>query len=138
MIAKLARVGWIRRALLVGEHDSNRWGQAVRNQISAGRFSGWLSSAREYRRLIEDSEWDSSYLRERGLIPNIVDLVGNSGRATLLDAGTGTGWLFDHVSPKAAYACDVIAPSPTSKHVTFDRQDVNALTYQDGMFDIIV
>src|ERR1700688_2363801 len=106
MIAKLARVGWIRRALLVGEHDSNRWGQAVRNQISAGRFSGWLSSAREYRRLIEDSEWDSSYLRERGLIPNIVDLVGNSGRATLLVVYDGTVLAIDHVSRDAAYACE--------------------------------
>ncbi len=70
----------------------------------------WQSSAHEYRELIQNPEWDSWFLREQGLKPNILELAGDCSKATVLDAGTGTGWLFDVIRPAQAFACDVVVP----------------------------
>lgn len=101
-------------------------------------MSMWLQSAAPYRNLIGDPDWDSQYLRERGLIPNIVDLLGQCEEAALLDVGTGTGWLFDHIGPSKAYACDIVTPDSLPDWVHFETQDVQSLTYSADTFDIIV
>lgn len=102
------------------------------------RGEEWKAAAGAYNHLIEDPQWDSMYLRDWGLISNVVGMVGDCSDATLLDAGTGTGWLFAQVRPRASYACDLIVPSQLPVDVKFERQDVSQLSYSDGMFDIIV
>ena len=64
--------------------------------------------------------------------------MGDPTEATLLDAGTGNGWLFDHVRPKQAHACDLVQPAHLPSFVEFRQEDVNQLSYPEGMFDIIV
>jgi SAM-dependent methyltransferase len=98
----------------------------------------WSLRAGAYRDLISDPEQDSRFLRESGLLPNILDMVGACRHATLLDAGTGTGWLFDYIKPKKAHACDLVRPIRLRSHVEFRQENVNALSYRDGTFDIIV
>ncbi len=98
----------------------------------------WQSTAREYRELIGDPDWDSRFLRDKGLKPNILDLLGNCEDAAVLDAGAGTGWLFESIVPAAAYACDIVAPEKTPESVKFEQQDVEALSYADDTFDVVV
>lgn len=98
----------------------------------------WQNLARDYQELIENPDWDSQFLRNEGLIPNILDLVGNCEDAAALDAGTGTCWLFEQIKPASAYACDVAPPDVIPASVKFEIQDVEALTYADESFDIIV
>lgn len=98
----------------------------------------WQSTAREYRELIGNPDWDSQFLRDNGLKPNILDLLGDCKDAVVLDAGAGTGWLFESIMPAAAYACDIVAPEKIPEGVNFERQDVEALSYDDGTFDIVV
>ena len=98
----------------------------------------WQRLAGDYKELIASPDWDSRYLRELGLIPNIVSLAGDCGDSVLLDAGTGTGWLFDHVKPRQAYACDIVTPKHFPEGVTFTEQNVDRLGYPDDIFDVIV
>jgi len=98
----------------------------------------WSLHAREYWDLIESDQFDSRYLRETGLIPNLVEMIGDCSEAVMLDAGTGTGWLFDHIRPKQSYACDVVEPKNLSNDVVFRFEDVNALSFASDTFDIIV
>ena len=98
----------------------------------------WQSTASEYRELIGNPDWDSRFLRENGLKPNILELLGDYKDAVVLDAGAGTGWLFDSIVPAAAYACDIVTPEKTLESVNFEQQDVEALPYDDGAFDIVV
>ena len=70
----------------------------------------WQNAAHDYQELIQDPERDSRVLREQGLFPNVLDLVGNCDDAVVLDAGTGTGWLFESINPSEAYACDIAPP----------------------------
>ena len=97
----------------------------------------WTRVSEEYRSLIGSEDWDSRYLRERGLIPNIVDLVGNCSGKTVLDAGTGTGWLFEHIQPKEAHACDLVQPEKLPADVHFQQDDVHCLSYANNKFDLI-
>ena len=99
----------------------------------------WSNSARAYSNLITDPKFDSSYLREVGLQRNIVDLIGDCSEASLLDVGTGNGWLFDHVTPARSYACDIYPPSENlPSHVEFSIQDIKDLNYIDDSFDVVV
>lgn len=98
----------------------------------------WQKYAQEYKGLIENSERDSMFLREEGLKPNILDLIGDCKNATILDAGTGTSWLFESVRPKSAYACDIVVPAKSPENVNFSQQSVESLTYEDNTFDIVV
>lgn len=98
----------------------------------------WLELAEEYRGLIGNRDWDSAFLREHGLIPNVVEMVGDCEDSVLLDAGTGSGWLFEHVKPAEAYACDIVEPKTVPDWVKFETQNVEALSYRDDTFDIIV
>ena len=72
-------------------------------------MSTWTDAQADYARLIEAPDQDSRYLRERGLIPNVLNLLGPCAQATVLDAGTGTGWLFEHARPREAHAVDLFS-----------------------------
>lgn len=95
-------------------------------------------SARDYGELIGSANWDSRLLREAGLVPNLLDMIGDSRDARVLDVGTGTGWLFDCIKPAQAFACDIVAPQDLREEVDFQNQDVQSLTYDDDIFDIVV
>lgn len=98
----------------------------------------WQHSAEAYKELIEASDWDSKLLRERGLIPNILEFVGNCEDLVVLDAGTGTGWLFDYIKPAQAHACDIVPPGTLPEGVKFTQQEVRSLNYDAATFDLIV
>lgn len=98
----------------------------------------WTEASEDYRSLIGSTDWDSRYLRERGLIPNVLDLVGECQGKTVLDAGTGTGWLFEHIRPKEAHACDLVRPERLTEGVKFAQGDVHCLSYEDNQFDLVV
>ena len=70
----------------------------------------WQNLAEDYKNLIGNPDWDSQFLRRSGLVPNIVEMIGNCEDSVLLDAGTGTGWLFDDVKADKAFAFDVKTP----------------------------
>lgn len=98
----------------------------------------WQQAAYDYKILIKNTEFDSQFLRQSGLIPNVVEMVGDCEDSVVLDAGTGTGWLFDFVKPKEAFSCDLNIPKETPEDVHFEFQDVQDVTYADDTFDIIV
>lgn len=98
----------------------------------------WLHAQDDYAALINSKDWDSLYLREHGLIPNILRMLGKCSAKTVLDAGTGTGWLFEHLCVKEAHACDLVQPKNLPEHVEFRQNDVCTLSYQDEKFDAIV
>lgn len=98
----------------------------------------WQVRSTAYRQLIADPDRDSKVLREAGLFPTVLEMVGECDCATVLDAGTGTGWLFAHIRPKEAHACDIVCPANLPPEVRFRQDDVSALSYESGTFDIIV
>jgi SAM-dependent methyltransferase len=98
----------------------------------------WNSSAKEYKDLIESPDWDSRYLREVGLQPTIVRLVGDCAHQRLLDAGTGTGWLFQHLRAKENHACDLVPSESLPSWVNFSLQNVSSTNYESDFFDTIV
>ena len=98
----------------------------------------WSDRWKKYKELIGSPDWDSNYLRERGLIPGILALVGDCRDKIVLDAGTGTGWLFEHIHPKEAHACDLVEPVEVTPHVTFRQEDVGCLSYKACQFDLVV
>jgi len=100
--------------------------------------NAWQENAGAYRCLIQDSELDSKFIREAGLIPNLVSMIGSCHDATLLDAGCGSAWLAERISPARAFACDLVAPESLPSNVAFSIEDVHALSYPTGMFDVVV
>ena len=98
----------------------------------------WPQAHREYINLVGSEDWDSYYLRERGLIPNVVEMLGQCTGKRVLDAGAGTGWLFEHIDPEAAHACDLVKSNELPDHVSFRKEDVTQLSYSDGYFDAVV
>lgn len=98
----------------------------------------WVQAQEDYAALISSKDWDSQYLRERGLIPNILRMLGRCNDKTILDAGTGTGWLFEHLCAKEAHACDLVQPRDLPQHVEFRQNNVCTLSYPDEQFDAIV
>jgi ubiquinone/menaquinone biosynthesis C-methylase UbiE len=98
----------------------------------------WHVAAPAYSRLIKDNHFDSHYLRNAGLIPNLIELIGDCRNASLLDVGTGTGWLFDMVHPRSASACDLVRPENLPANVEFRDDDASSLSFPSGSFDKIV
>jgi SAM-dependent methyltransferase len=99
----------------------------------------WQDAFPAYKALIRDPEFDSEYLRRTGLLPNMIDLIGDVRDAHVLDAGCGTGWLFDSITPLSGHECDLIAPVPRGTGAIRSQcQDVRALTYDDDSFDLVV
>ena len=98
----------------------------------------WSKQAERYRELISSHDWDSRYLRDRGLKSNILELAGDCSDKAVLDAGTGTGWLFEHIQPADAHACDLVEPTELKSFVKFQREDVSDLSYRSSRFDLVV
>jgi len=99
----------------------------------------WHEAFLAYKDLIRNPRHDSEYLRNTGLIPHIIDLVGDVRGAAVLDAGCGTGWLFDRIEPAVGHECDLVPPAPrAAPHISQQCQDVRALTYDDDTFDLVV
>lgn len=100
--------------------------------------NSWSKASPEYKRLTQDKDFDSEYLRNAGLIPNVVDLIGPCNEAVVLDAGCGPGWLFDKVNAAKGYSCDHTDSPNARNNSIFTVQDVSDLNYYDNMFDIVV
>jgi SAM-dependent methyltransferase len=99
----------------------------------------WPGAFVAYKELIRDPHHDSEFLRRTGLIPHIIDLIGDVDAAHVLDAGCGTGWLFDSITPRLGHECDLVEPAPRRQHhIRSQCQDVCALTYEDDTFDVVV
>jgi SAM-dependent methyltransferase len=107
--------------------------------VEAGSKQQWQDAFGAYKSLIRDPHHDSEYLRRTGLLPHIVELLGDVSRSHILDAGCGTGWLFDTVSPHTGHECDIVAPpSRPEPNIKSHCQDVRALAYDDESFDVVV
>jgi ubiquinone/menaquinone biosynthesis C-methylase UbiE len=72
------------------------------------------------------------------LKPEIVRLLGNRSRGRVLDAGTGSGWLFEAVDIGERYACDIVKPEVVRSDVAFVQADIAKLPYPSNHFDAIV
>ncbi len=101
-------------------------------------MTAWTKARKDYLSLIVSPDRDSRYLREHGLIPNTLALAGDCCNKVVLDAGTGNCWLFDHIRPRAAHACDIVAPENVPENVEFRQEDVACLSYRDACFDVLV
>jgi len=99
----------------------------------------WQDAFHAYKALIRDPRHDSEYLRRTGLVPHMVDLIGDVRCAKVLDAGCGTGWLFDHITPAVGYECDLVPPAGhAARQIHAQCQDIRGLTYDDDSFDVVV
>jgi SAM-dependent methyltransferase len=101
--------------------------------------SGWDERASiAYSDLIVDDRSDSEYLRRQGLVPNVLELVGECRGASVLDVGCGTGWLLDRLPHARGLQCDVL-PEPTLQaDQRFSVQNVLELGYEADQFDVVV
>lgn len=98
----------------------------------------WERLGRGYRATVASGPSSSSWLRDTVLKPEIVRLLGDRSDDCLLDAGTGSGWLFETINVGERHACDVAMPEDVRSDVAFVRADIANLPYPDGHFDAIV
>ena len=98
----------------------------------------WSEAREGYDKLINAVDWDARYLREKGLVPSVLALLSQCKLKSVLDAGTGTGWLFEHICPDECHACDLVRPESLPKFVQFRRCDVSDTGYENEAFDVIV
>jgi 2-polyprenyl-3-methyl-5-hydroxy-6-metoxy-1,4-benzoquinol methylase len=82
----------------------------TRSRAEVGTKQEWQDAFVGYKELIRDPHHDSEFLRRTGLVPHIVDLIGDVDAAHVLDAGCGTGWLFDTIAPRLGHECDSSSP----------------------------
>lgn len=107
--------------------------------MSAGNIAQeWEDRGSEYRAVITEGTSSSSWLRDVVLKPEILRLLGNRSQDRILDAGTGSGWLFDATKVGEAHACDIATPGDLAANVTFVEADIAHLPYQDDFFDAVV
>ena len=99
----------------------------------------WTNCSKAYQELIEDKSYDSAYLREAGIIPNLLELVGDCSSSSVLDVGCGSGWLLRVLHAKEAHQCDIVPPRTSSPgDPEFRLSDCRALNYESGSFDVVV
>lgn len=98
----------------------------------------WRSQGEAYRTAISSGASSSAWLRDVVLKPTIVRLLGERTKDTVLDIGSGDGWLFDEVDAQERYACDVAQPNRKRDDVNFETAAVANMPYGDGMFDAVV
>lgn len=98
----------------------------------------WEEHGTHYRAMVSTELSSSSWLRDTVLKPEIIRLVGDRRADRVLDAGTGSGWLFDEVKASEKYACDIVRPEIIRPDVSFVQADIANLPYQDCLFDAVV
>jgi SAM-dependent methyltransferase len=98
----------------------------------------WRRKTSAYARLTRDLTRDSEYLRQQGLAPNILELIGLATDKRVLDAGCGTGWLFDNLKVAEAWECDLAPPPNRSPEIHSSCEDIRDLTFSSDFFDIVV
>jgi SAM-dependent methyltransferase len=91
-----------------------------------------------YRATIASGPSSSSWLRDSVLKPEIVRLLGNRGDHRVLDAGTGSGWLFEAIDFGERHACDVAQPESVRPDVAFVLADILDLPHPDNYFHAVV
>jgi SAM-dependent methyltransferase len=123
---------------IVSRHVDLATTPQIEDVSETATLAQWPDLAREYQNLIEADDLDSGALRHLGLIPNVLQLLGDVSSSQVLDAGTGTSWLFRHVAPKRAFACDLTRPTELVDGVTFRINDLAALSWPDHEFDVVV
>ncbi|WP_281899733.1 class I SAM-dependent methyltransferase [Phytohabitans aurantiacus] len=107
--------------------------------MAIGNKQQWQDAFEAYKALIHDPRYDSEYLRRTGLVPHMIELIGDMRRLQVLDAGCGTGWLFDAITPLGGCECDVVPPvRRNNSRIRSHCQDVCRLTYDDDSFDLVV
>lgn len=106
--------------------------------LSEKALEQWESLGPSYRSLIAGGSESSAYLRDIGLKPEVLRLLGDCLSDSVLDVGAGGGWLFDLVKAREAHACDLVRPERLAEHVDFKIADASSLPWQDGVFDAVV
>lgn len=101
-------------------------------------LESWPKTIKEYSELISNESRDSYYLRSQGLKPNILSMIGDCSKLSLLDIGCGNGWLLDDARPVEGYGCDITEQAEIASEWDFQVQDVRELTYPDNFFDVTV
>src|SRR5256885_2297513 len=98
--------------------------------VGTDSLQQWRDAFEAYKNLIHDHHFDSEYLRGTGLVPHMIDLIGDVRDLHVLDAGCGTGWLLDAIEPLVGDECDLV---PTTGRcaagIRTRYEDVRALTY---------
>jgi SAM-dependent methyltransferase len=98
----------------------------------------WEDCGAHYRRTVASGPSSSSWIRDAVLKPEIVRLLGDREDHRVLDAGTGSGWLFDVVDIGERHACDISKPEGVRPDVAFVEADIANLPHPTNYFDAIV
>ncbi len=114
--------------MAVKERSTNRW----------SCWETWSTAADEYCRLVADESRDSHYLRSQGLLPTLVEMIGDCSDQRLLDIGCGDGALLLSLHPREGYACDIVDQPSFRADWQFTVQDARYLTYESDFFDVVV
>jgi ubiquinone/menaquinone biosynthesis C-methylase UbiE len=72
------------------------------------------------------------------LKPEVLRLLGDRTTQRVLDAGTGSGWLFEALDFGERHACDIARPERVRQDVAFIEADIADLPYPNNYFDAIV
>jgi SAM-dependent methyltransferase len=98
----------------------------------------WEDRGAHYRAEVASGSSSSSWLRDAVLKPEVLRLLGDRIAHRVLDAGTGSGWLFDMVDFGERHACDLARPERVRQDVVFVEADIADLPYPNNFFDAIV
>lgn len=101
-------------------------------------LEAWPRTSHAYTNLISDPARDSRYLRDNGLKPTLLEMMGDCSALRVLDVGCGDGWLLDKLTPLEGYGCDIVDRPDIHDKWDFQVQDIRSLTYSDGFFDVVV
>lgn len=110
-----------------------------------GNTDSWSQSLSSYVDAIHDPRSDSAYLRDVGLKPRVLSLLGHlDGAENVLDVGCGDGWLFSEAKPGRGIECDITNQTARSDrdrkrlHWWFSEEDVEQMSFNDATFDRLV
>ena len=98
----------------------------------------WDERGALYRAKIASGTSSSSWIRDAVLKPEVVRLLGDRGNDRVLDAGSGSGWLFEAAEIGERHACDIAKPNSVRADVTFAEANIAKLPYPNNYFDAIV
>ena len=98
----------------------------------------WEGRLPAYSKHVEDPTTDSHYLRRFGMQRVVLELAGDCSELSVLDVGSGTGWVIDALQPAYGAECDVVEPEHDISQRCFSVQDARDLQYPSGTFDLVV